>query len=118
VPRISEFVFTLGKTPLNSWSRVKRKLDELAALANPWVVHDLRRTTATGLQRLRVALEVTESVLGHTSGSRAGVIGIYQRHDYAEEKAEALDKWGTRVLALVEGREECREPAQVVAMRA
>jgi integrase len=118
VPRINEFVFTLGKTPLNSWSRVKRKLDGLAALAEPWVVHDLRRTTATGLQRLRVALEVTESVLGHTSGSRAGVVGIYQRHDYAEEKAEALDKWGARVIALVEGREPCREPAEVRRLRA
>jgi hypothetical protein len=46
-----------------------------------WWLHDLRRTLATGLQRLRVRLEVTEAVLNHLSGSRAGVVGIYQRHD-------------------------------------
>src|SRR6478752_5064977 len=36
-------------------------------------LHDLRRTLATGLQRLGVRLEVTEAVLNHLSGSRAGV---------------------------------------------
>ena len=36
----------------------------------PWNVHDLRRTVATGLQRLGVRLEVTEAVLNHISGSR------------------------------------------------
>jgi integrase len=33
----------------------------------PWSVHDLRRTVATGLQRLGVRLEVTEAVLNHIS---------------------------------------------------
>ncbi len=28
----------------------------------PWVMHDLRRTVATGLQRLGIRLEVTEAV--------------------------------------------------------
>ena len=58
--------------------------------AGGWL-HDLRRTLATGLQRLGVRLEVTEAVLNHLSGSRAGVVGIYQRHDWAEEKRVALD---------------------------
>ena len=44
-------------------------------------------------------------MLGHTSGSRAEVVGIYQRHDFAEEKRAALEAWGTRVLDLVHGRE-------------
>ena len=38
-------------------------------------LHDLRRTVATGLQRLGVRLEVTEAVLNHISGSRAGIRG-------------------------------------------
>ena len=53
-----------------------------------------RRTLATGLQRLGVRLEVTEAVLNHLSGSRAGMVGIYQRHDWAEEKRPALDACG------------------------
>ena len=63
----------------------------------PWRIHDLRRTVATGLQRLSVRLEVTEAVLNHVSGSRAGVIGIYQRHDWAAEKREARGLWAQHI---------------------
>ena len=70
----------------------------------PWSIHDLRRTVATGLQRLGVRLEVTEAVLNHISGSRAGIAGVYQRHDWAVEKRAALDAWAAHVMAVVEGR--------------
>jgi integrase len=63
-------------------------------------VHDVRRTTATGLQRLGVRLEVTEAVLNHVSGTRAGVVGIYQRHDFSAEKRAALDAWARHILVL------------------
>jgi integrase len=68
-----------------------------------WVLHDLRRTVATNLQKLGVRLEVTEAVLNHTSGSRAGIVGVYQRHEYAEEKRAALDAWARRLEAIVTG---------------
>ena len=109
-PRIadSDFVFTIsGKSPLARWSGPKADLDDLAQIA-PWRTHDLRRTTATGLQKLGVALQVTEAVLGHTAGSRTGVVGIYQRHDYATEKRAALEAWGAHVMALVEGAHRAR----------
>jgi integrase len=66
-------------------------------------VHDLRRSLATGLQRLGVRLEVTEAVLNHVSGTRAGVVGIYQRHDWSAEKRAALDAWARHILALAAG---------------
>jgi integrase len=66
-------------------------------------VHDLRRTVATGLQRLGVRLETTEAILNHVSGSRAGVVGIYQRHDFAREKRTALDAWAAHIGRIVEG---------------
>jgi hypothetical protein len=59
---------------------------------------------ATNLQRLGIRLEVTEAVLNHTSGSRGGIVGIYQRHDWADEKRAALEAWGERLLAIAEGR--------------
>jgi hypothetical protein len=49
-------------------------------------------------------LQVIEAVLGHTSGSRAGIVGVYQRHSFDAEKAAALEAWGAHVMALVEGR--------------
>jgi hypothetical protein len=42
-------------------------------------------------------------VLNHVSGSRAGVVGVYQRHDWAAEKRAALDAWARHVLALAAG---------------
>jgi integrase len=80
-------------TPFSGWSKAKAAFDTASGVSG-WWLHDLRRTLATGLQRLGVRLEVTEAVLNHLSGSRAGVVGIYQRHDWAEEKRPALDACG------------------------
>ena len=101
------------------WSKAKRVLDKAIVDARakaaaeggksparlaPWSIHDLRRTVATGLQRLGVRLEVTEAVLNHISGSRGGIAGVYQRHDWAAEKRAALDAWAAHVVSVVEGR--------------
>ena len=45
--------------------------DELPAMP-PWRLHDLRRTLATGFQKLGVRFEVTEAVLNHLGGSKSG----------------------------------------------
>jgi integrase len=90
-------------TSFSGWSKAKSALDTASGVSG-WWLHDLRRTLATGLQRLGVRLEVTEAVLNHLSGSRAGVVGIYQRHDWAEEKRAALDAWSAHLLAAAEGR--------------
>jgi integrase len=102
LPRISgsDFVFTSdGTKPLKGWPRNKLQLDAKSGVAD-WVIHDLRRTVATGLQKLGISLQTVESVLGHVSGSRGGVVGIYQRHDFLSEKREALKAWGAYVLAI------------------
>ena len=97
------FAFPGRDGPFNGFGKAKAALDE-ASNVRDWRLHDLRRTMATGLQRLGVRLEVTEAVLNHVSGSRAGIVGIYQRHDYANEKRAALEAWGAHVAALAEGR--------------
>jgi hypothetical protein len=53
------------------------------------------------MQRLGVSLQAVEAVLGHISGSRAGVVGIYQQHNYAVEKKAALEAWAQHVAAIV-----------------
>jgi len=97
-----------GRGPFKGWSRAKRNLDALAAEIagrplEPWRIHDLRRTTATGLQRLGVRLEVTEAVLGHVAGSHRGIVGVYQRHRYEPEKRQALNAWARHLAAILEG---------------
>lgn len=112
----NEFVFPGRQGAFSGWSKCKERLDavilkarqEADPAAKPmpeWRLHDLRRTLATGLQRLGVRLEVTEAVLNHVSGSRGGIVGVYQRHDWAAEKRAALDAWGEHVKALAEARE-------------
>ncbi len=103
LPRHSDLVFPGRSGAFNGWSKCKERLDAASGVTD-WRLHDLRRTMATGLQRLGVRLEVTEAVLNHVSGSRAGIVGVYQRHDYATEKRAALDGWGDHVSGLVEGR--------------
>ena len=52
------------------------------------------------MQKLGVQLQVVEAILGHT-GSRGGIVGVYQVHDYAEEKKAALEAWGAHVASLL-----------------
>ncbi|MGO9392575.1 tyrosine-type recombinase/integrase [Rhodoblastus sp.] len=111
------FLFTTnGDRPVSGYSRAKEQFDrtiyelvkaergaDFAAPAH-WLLHDLRRTVATNLQRLGTRLEVTEAILGHVSGSRAGIVGIYQRHNFAEEKRAALEAWARRLDEIVSGK--------------
>jgi integrase len=113
LPRIDGrpgFIFTTnGRTSVSGFSKAKEALDTsiadiLGDGAEPiphWTLHDLRRTVATNLQKLGVRLEVTEAVLNHVSGSRAGIVGVYQRHTWANEKRQALDAWARRLDAIV-----------------
>jgi integrase len=120
-PRIdsSPFVFTFdGTEPLESFSRMKRRLDALTGLSEHWTWHDLRRTLATGLQRLGIQLPVTERILNHRSGSISGVAAVYSRHDFAAEKAAALVSWAAHVEALVEGRETASNVVELPGRRA
>jgi integrase len=121
---------TTGDAPVSGWSRAKLALDgkdltlqrkaaeeagddpdAVEPLAD-WRLHDLRRTAATGLQRLGMRLEVIEAVLGHVSGSRAGIVGVYQRHSFADEKRAALIAWAEHITKISGGT-----PAKVVPIR-
>ena len=99
-PRVSDqFVLSLGgDKALESYARLKRQLDGLARVSEPWTLHDLRRTMASGLQKLGIKLEVTEAVLNHVGGSRSGIVGVYQRYAFDDEKGPPL-AWSDRLGA-------------------
>jgi integrase len=52
-----------------------------------WGLHDLRRTARSLMSRAEVRPDIAERVLGHVQG---GVQGVYDRHQYREEKGQAL----------------------------
>jgi integrase len=100
IPRIGDkYVFTLnGTAPYNGF-KAKERFDGALGIA-PWTVHDLRRTAASGMAKLGISLVVIEKVLNHVSGSLAGIVGVYQRHEFAEEKRAALHRWADHVERL------------------
>src|SRR5262249_44956330 len=117
LPRLveAERVFTVRRKPFKSFYYLRERLGRASGVRD-WTLHDLRRTVASGLQRLGVRLEVTEAVLNHRSGSTAGIVGVYQRHDYAEEKRDALQRWADHVEGLVTGKTQdnvVRMPARI-----
>jgi integrase len=121
LPRLEsrKFLFsTTGRTPVSGFSNAKKYVDAAMEESIPhWTFHDLRRTVATNLQRLGVRLEVTEAVLNHVSGSRAGIVGIYQRHDWAEEKRTALQAWARKLEEIVSGK-KADNVVEIAAARA
>ena len=86
-----------GQIPIANFSKAKTRLDELAPLA-PWRFHDLRVSCETRLAGLGIVQEVRDAVLGH---ARPGLQKIYNKHDYFDEKARALDAYATHLMEVV-----------------
>jgi len=104
------FSFTFGKTPINSFSKAKGKLDDLMPKAPSWVFHDIRRTVRTHLSALPIPDLVRELVIAH---AKPGLHKVYDLHAYEQEKRHALELWAARLRSIVEPA-----PAKVVELAA
>ncbi len=98
-PRMGSNPYVLagrGEGAFNGFSKSKATLDAKLLTSMPaWVIHDLRRTARSLMARAGVRPDIAERVLGHAI---AGVEGVYDRHSYRNEKADALRK----LAALIE----------------
>lgn len=103
----SDFVFPSGRSPqinpVSGLSRAKSMLDKKSEV-DGWRFHDLRRTAASGMARLKVAPHVVEKILNHVGGTLGGVAGIYNRFGYEQEKRHALDAWAAHVNRVITAR--------------
>jgi integrase len=101
LPRTGALVFsTTGSTPVSGFSKAKARCDCLSGVEG-WRFHDLRRTVASGMARLKVEPWVVEKVLNHQTGQLSGVAGVYNRWGYLDEKREALEKWAMNLGGLL-----------------
>lgn len=63
--------------------------------------HDLRSTARSHLAALKVDVIVAERCLNHAIG---GLVGIYDKHDYLDERRYALNIWTDFLLACETGK--------------
>jgi integrase len=92
------FAATRGSGPFCGWGPAKAALDAKAPDVALWVIHDLRRTARSLMSRAGVQREIAERVLGHTI---AGVEGVYDRHSYRNENADALARLAALIANIV-----------------
>lgn len=64
--------------------------------------HDLRSTARSHLSALGVDLLVSERCLNHSLG---GLVAVYDRHDFLEERRKALSLWTDFIVACETGRQ-------------
>jgi integrase len=98
LPNTGKFVLNGTDRPFGDHSGAKEKVKPAIP---PWTLHDLRRSFASGLQRLGIAPHIVELALNHRSGTFSGVAGIYQRHRYTKEVREAFELWSQHIDALI-----------------
>jgi integrase len=102
-----DLIFGLSAHGYLGWGKFKERLDKAmadrGAALQHWTIHDIRRSVATGMAELGELPHVIEACLNHISGHKGGIAGIYNRAQYRPEKAQALAKWATHVLALAKG---------------
>ncbi|EJG4187814.1 site-specific integrase, partial [Salmonella enterica] len=67
-----------------------------------FTIHDFRRTARTHLAALGIDPIVAERCLNHRI---RGVEGIYNRHQYFDERKAALSQWADLLVALERGED-------------
>ena len=95
----SGLVFQGVSGGMSGWGPLKKRLDKQCRITEPWVVHDLRRSFASGLMRLGVDREVIAGCLNH---SQPGVTSLYMRDKLEPQKREAWEAWSSHVGGLVQ----------------
>ena len=96
--RNGDFVFSLnGRNAIGGYGRCKQAIDEAGGVSG-WVIHDLRRTARSLLSRAGVPSDHAERCLGHVIG---GVRGVYDRHEYFDEKARAFEALAGQVQRII-----------------
>ena len=102
IPNESDFFFPAqrGDTVFGGWSKQKMALDVLCPI-DPWTLHDLRRTFAHHWQRMGIKIEHTEAALNHVSGTRGGIVGVYQTYNYETELKDCYAQWEKRLLLIL-----------------
>jgi len=112
IPHRADRDFLFGERSVDGFDTWQAKTAFKDGISEPWVIHDLRRTCATGLANLGFQPHVIECVLNHTA-HRAGVGGVYNKSPYAREVKTALLTWSDHIASIISGEERKVVPLRV-----
>jgi integrase len=94
----SRYVFPATKDlPIVAFSKRKAEFDKVSGTSS-WRLHDLRRSARSLLSRAGVSSDHAERCLGHVIG---GIRGVYDQHEYYEEKKRAYEALGALIELIV-----------------
>jgi len=88
----------IRKEPLK---RRTPKTGTLVLSGGEWSPHDLRRTMASRMGDLGIEPHIIERCLNHV---QQGIVGVYQRQEYIQQRKEAFEKWGRKLSTLTRQR--------------
>ena len=83
---------------LEPLKRRSPKTGTLRLSGGEWSPHDLRRTMASRMGDLGVAPHIIERCLNHI---QQGIVGVYQRQEYLDERKAAFEIWGAELTKLM-----------------
>jgi integrase len=100
--RNGEFVFSAnGRQAIGNYTVHKEAIDAASGVSG-WVIHDLRRTARSLLSRAGIGSDHAERCLGHVIG---GVRGVYDRHEYLDEKRMAFEALAAQIDRIINPRD-------------
>jgi integrase len=108
--------------PFSGWGKRVAALVAEMPKGDAWVLHDIRRTVATRLHEAGTDALIVEDLLGHLTGVRSGVAGVYNRAATLPRQREALALWSAKLATLTPRADVDQKPAasvetNVVALR-
>lgn len=103
VPRVDDcpFIFSKNhKVAMSVDSKLLVKLRKLAGDVDHFTLHDFRRVCRSAMGAAKVAPHVAEYALGHLP---QGMVKVYDRHDYLDERRDAFAQYADWVKGVVDG---------------
>lgn len=99
-PKDRELIFgTVTNTGVQAWLRRWCAREEIDPAFTP---HDLRRTASTRMNELGVAPHIVEKILNH---SMQGVMAVYNKAEYADERTSAMQLWADELERIVRAKQ-------------
>ena len=93
------------RKPFSGWGKRFAALAKAVGSSERWTLHDIRRTVATRLQAWTDPLTI-EDLLGHMTGLRGGMAGVYNRAETLGRQRPALREWAILLTNLKNSQQQ------------